>query len=218
MEANQWDERYRAGSVWSGEPNESLVALVEGLPVPAAPPAESLPRALDLGCGEGADALWLAGHGWEVVGVDWSGVAVDRARTAADALRSRATFVQGDARDASWLASLSPSRDFDLITASYVHPEPAERQRTFAHLARLLGPGGHLIVLAHAPEHGLLGLGGPPQDRLLSTADVIDALGLWESDRVVLSETRSRELDGLLTAVDTVVLVSAAVDPVGPNR
>lgn len=67
-----WEERYRQSErVWSGEPNSAVVAETAGL---------SPGRALDLGCGEGADAIWLAAHGWNVTGVDVSATAVERAR------------------------------------------------------------------------------------------------------------------------------------------
>src|SRR5215213_10656781 len=68
----EWNERY-AGSnqIWSGQPNQALVTEVFELP-----PG----RALDVGCGEGADAVWLARRGWDVTGLDVSGVALDRAR------------------------------------------------------------------------------------------------------------------------------------------
>ncbi len=66
-----WNERYRSSErVWSGNPNPQLVAEVAGL----APG-----RALDVGCGEGADAIWLARRGWDVVATDISGVALERA-------------------------------------------------------------------------------------------------------------------------------------------
>src|SRR3982751_5268714 len=69
--ADEWDARYaEADQVWSGNPNGALVTEVSGLP-----PG----RALDVGCGEGADAVWLAGHGWDVTALDVSQVALDRA-------------------------------------------------------------------------------------------------------------------------------------------
>ncbi|RAE94395.1 class I SAM-dependent methyltransferase, partial [Burkholderia multivorans] len=72
--AGEWEERYAgAEAVWSGEPNPSLVDVVTELDL-------SPGRSLDVGCGEGADVLWLAARGWQAVGIDVSATAIDRAR------------------------------------------------------------------------------------------------------------------------------------------
>jgi SAM-dependent methyltransferase len=178
MDASGWNERYAASTVWSGEPNTALVAHVSGLT--NAPPAEGgpAPTALDLGCGEGADALWLASQGWDVTGVDWSDVALDRARHALREAELQARFVQGDATDPHFLAGLTPTGTFDLLTLAFIHPEPEERERAYAHLPALVASGGHLLVIAHDPEHAQRGLGGPPPARLLSPDDILTALHL----------------------------------------
>src|SRR5258705_2397341 len=74
-QAAEWDARYseRDGTMWSGRPNGRLVAEADGL-TPG--------RALDVGCGEGADAIWLARRGWTVTAIDISHVAVSPAREA----------------------------------------------------------------------------------------------------------------------------------------
>jgi 2-polyprenyl-3-methyl-5-hydroxy-6-metoxy-1,4-benzoquinol methylase len=78
MSAEEWDERYEEHDhrMWSGNVNGTLVIEIAGLPVG---------RALDVGCGEGGDAIWLASQGWQVTAVDISEVALDRARSAAGA-------------------------------------------------------------------------------------------------------------------------------------
>lgn len=197
MDASTWNERYRAATVWSGEPNEALVAHV---PAPGG-------RALDLGCGEGADALWLASQGWDVVGVDWAGVALDRARRAAAESGLDVHFVEGDATDESLLSSLSPTGTFDLVTVGFMHPEPAERAEVFAHLPGLVAPGGYLVVLAHDPEHGTRGFAGPPPHRLLSAGAIVALLDLPEDFEVQVSTVRPRVRDGEVTALDSVVLL-----------
>lgn len=105
-----WDQRYSsAGQVWSGDPNRMLVEEVATL-VPG--------TALEVGCGEGADAIWLAEHGWQVMGVDFSAQALSRAAERAPAsLAGRLTWQQADIRD--W----QPGDDtrYDLVTASYMH-------------------------------------------------------------------------------------------------
>src|SRR3954465_11549563 len=99
----EWDARYseRDGTMWSGRPNGRLVAEVADL----APG-----RALDVGCGEGADAIWLARRGWDVAAVDISEVAVGRARDAAQLAGATVAWVCGDA-----LQTLFAARSFDLV-------------------------------------------------------------------------------------------------------
>jgi SAM-dependent methyltransferase len=135
--AAAWDARYaEAERVWSGNPNGALVTQVAGLP-----PG----RALDVGCGEGADAVWLAERGWDVTALDVSQVALERA-----ALHARQAGVQVRWIHAGLLeASLSPG-GFDLVSAQY----PALR-RTPTHeaeraLLAAVAPGGLILVVHHA--------------------------------------------------------------------
>jgi SAM-dependent methyltransferase len=209
MDRDQWNERYTERAVWSGEPNSALVENAPAVPHPGA-------RALDLGCGEGADALWLAGRGWHVTGVDWAGVALDRARAVAARAGSGATFVEGDITDAGWLAGLSPSGAFDLVTLAFLHPEPEDRARFYSPLPGLVALGGHVLVIAHDPEHGSRGLPGPPAHRLLAVSDIVAALALPDGFEVITARTTRRlgepEADGsrAVVAVDAVVLVHRA--------
>ena len=143
----EWDRRYSDSQrLWSGRPNGALVAEVAGL-TPG--------RVLDVGCGEGADAVWLAGRGWDVTGLEVSGVALERAaRHAADA-----------GVDVRWVhaglveASLPPA-SFDLVSAQYPAllrtPDAAPERALLAAVA----PGGVLLLVHHAgmethqPEDG----------------------------------------------------------------
>lgn len=208
MDAAGWNERYLASTVWSGEPNAALVGVVSDLAEPTTGGRGQAARtALDVGCGEGADVLWLASQGWDVTGVDWSDVALERAASAVTAAGLDARFAQGDATDAEFLTGLSATGTFDLITVGYIHPEPDERDRAYAHLPALMSPGGHLLVVTHDPEHGLLGFAGPPAARLLSPDDILAALHLPNGQEVLIREVRAREQDGQVTAMDSVVLV-----------
>lgn len=209
MDSHAWNERYRAATVWSGQPNEALVNHIPERSAGATGDSRR-PTALDLGCGEGADALWLASHGWSVVGVDWAGVALDHARGAAEELGLDARFVEGDVTDSAFLAGLSPSGTFDLVTVGFLHPEPEDRARMFAHLAGLVAADGHLFVLAHSPAHGERGLPGPPPHRLLSVPEILALLDLPDDFSVEVSATHTRERDGAVAAVDSVVLVHRA--------
>ena len=210
MDASGWNERYAASTVWSGEPNAALVDNVTGLAEASSGKGNATPTALDIGCGEGADARWLASQGWAVTGVDWSDVALERARSAIREADLQATFVQGDSTDPALLAGLSPTGTFDLITLAFIHPEPDERDSTYAPLPALVAPGGHLLVVAHDPAHGDHGHGGPAPARLLSPNDILAALHLGEGFEVLVADVQSRQKDGEVVALDSVVLVRRA--------
>jgi thioredoxin reductase/SAM-dependent methyltransferase len=130
-----WDDRYhQRPKVWSGAPNTALVTEVEGI-VPG--------TALDVGCGEGGDAIWLAGQGWAVTGLELSTVALDRAAAAATAAGVTLHLVHHDLTQADAPAT------YDLVTASYVHVPGDLRQLLFTRLAAAVAPGGTLVVLGH---------------------------------------------------------------------
>jgi 2-polyprenyl-3-methyl-5-hydroxy-6-metoxy-1,4-benzoquinol methylase len=135
-----WDDRYgSADRIWSGQPNVQLVAQVAGLP-----PGE----ALDVGCGEGADAIWLAARGWHVTAVDVSGVALDRgARLAAAAGDQVATRITWQQRD-MLVWDPGPAR-YDLVSAQFMHlPRPAQ-DSMHTRLAAAVRPGGTLLIVGH---------------------------------------------------------------------
>src|SRR3954452_483441 len=128
-----WEDRYgQPDAVWSGNPNERLVEQAGDLAAGAA---------LEVGCGEGADAIWLASRGWTVTAVDFSQAGLDRARQHAEAagrdLAGRITWQRVDVR--SWAA---PAASYDLVTAHYFHQPAALRQQLFAGLAAAVRPGG----------------------------------------------------------------------------
>jgi SAM-dependent methyltransferase len=140
-----WEERYRE-AVWSGEPNRQLVDEATALPAGTA---------LDAGCGEGGDALWLAGQGWQVTAVDFSTTALVRGRTRACelGLDGRIDFQHADLR--TWTP---PAGRFDLVTAHYLHLPSEVRGPLFERLAAAVAPGGTLLVVGHlltdADGHG----------------------------------------------------------------
>jgi SAM-dependent methyltransferase len=138
-EAQQaWEEHYgERDRVWSGRVNVRLAELVE----PMAPG-----RALDLGCGEGADAMWLAGHGWRVTAVDISQTALDRAAADAAArnLGDRIDFQRHD------LSESFPDGAFDLVSAQFLHsPVPLDRTRLLRRAAQAVVACGTLVVVDH---------------------------------------------------------------------
>jgi SAM-dependent methyltransferase len=136
-QAAEWDARYneREGAMWSGRPNGRLVAEVTGL---------SPGRALDVGCGEGADAIWLARRGWTVTAIDVSEVALSRAREAAQVAGTAVDWVCGDA-----LQTPFPARSFDLLSMQYPALPKAAGEAAVRALLDTVRPGGLLLAVYH---------------------------------------------------------------------
>lgn len=171
-----WWETFYAenGSRWSGRPNVSLVREVGGLPAG---------RALDVGCGQGADAIWLARQGWTVTGVDVSATALAAAADAASAA-GVAEAIAWERHDAG--ATL-PTGPFDLVTTSYLHsPVEIPRGEILRAAAGVVGPGGTLLVIGHAPSEEHTHADLPTLEEV--RADLAPATGGWEP---VTSELRS---------------------------
>lgn len=135
--AAEWDERYgeRGGAMWSGRPNGRLRDEIAG---------RTPGRALDVGCGEGADAIWLARNGWDVTAVDISGVAVGRARAAADLAGVTVEWVRGDA-----LRTPFPAGSYDLVSLQYPALPKAAGEAALRSLLDALRPGGLLLAVYH---------------------------------------------------------------------
>jgi SAM-dependent methyltransferase len=165
MEAHEWDERY-AGTelVWSAEPNRFVAAEVADLPVG---------RAVDLGAGEGRNAIHLARLGWQVTAVDFSRVALDKGRTVAGDL----PIIWECADATTWVAP----EPVDLVFEAYLHVPPAARRRTTANAFASLRVGGTFLVVGHDTSNLTEGTGGPQDPEVLMTAqDVLadlDATG-----------------------------------------
>jgi SAM-dependent methyltransferase len=182
LDAEFWDERYRSSPhVWSGRPNPQLVAEI----------ADRTPgRALDVGCGEGADAIWLARRGWDVVATDISGVALERAaRHARESDPSAAARIEW--RHVDLLADAPRPDSFDLVSAHFMQLPPEPRRRLFAALAAAVRPGGTLLVVGHDPSDLSTGVDRPPMPERFYTADEIACL-LDASWTVVVNEARPR--------------------------
>ena len=161
-----WDERYGSRDlVWTGRPNAALVAEAATL-TPG--------TALDVGCGEGADAMWLATQGWRVTGSDVSRVALERA--AAHTPPELASLITWSRMD---LTTWEPSARYDLVSAQFVLHFPsalhAERDRLFARLASAVAPGGSLIVVGHSVLDMGTTIPRPPDTSLFFTADDLAA-------------------------------------------
>ena len=185
---DRWNERYLARPrVWSGSPNPVLVDEATRL---------AAGRALDIGCGEGADALWLAERGWQVLGIDVSDAAIDRARDEAHSrtvsgglgLAGSAEFRRADLRD--WVPE---RRAFDLVIAFFVHLPVDERDLVFGRLADAVSPGGTLLLVGHAVSDATSGVGRPAAHLLVDESDLLPyAAGFTTAQ----ASTRAREVDG----------------------
>ena len=175
-----WEARYRsrAEGIWSGQPNAVLVAEV----------AELAPgTALDVGCGEGADAMWLAERGWQVTGVDISQVALDRAAAQGAARGLRVDWVQADL-----LAEPPAEAAFDLVTAHFMQLPTPERVALYDRLAAAVRPGGTLLLVGHHPLDMHTTIGRPHLPEMFFTAEELAVRLDPEVWQVQVVDARSR--------------------------
>ncbi len=193
-----WDSRYEAADqIWSGNANPQLVAEV----------ADLRPgRALDVGAGEGADAIWLAERGWTVEAVDISPVALERGRRQAEPLgpeiAGRITW-----RAADVLTDPLGPDTYDLVSLQFMQFDLAERTGLFERAVAAVAPGGTLLIVGHHPSvlHG--GLGPEHMAERFYTADEIVEL-LDDDWTVVTAEARPRTMnvEGAETTIHDTVL------------
>jgi len=191
MQRDDWDRRYAAvENLWATRPNRFLVAEAQDLP-----PG----RALDLACGEGQNAIWLATLGWEVTGVDYSEVAITKARARAERDGVAVEFTSAD------LVEYDPApAAYDLVLVLYLHIPSAERGAVHAKASAAVAPGGTFLLLGHDLANATEGVGGPSDRDLLYTADEIAAeLPDLEIEKatIVLRDVDGEDRD----AIDTIV-------------
>ena len=193
MDSAGWDTRYRASDlVWGGEPNRFVAEEFTGTP-----PG----RALDLGAGEGRNAIWLAGLGWQVTAVDFSAVAVDRARRLAEQRGAMVDWVVADLRD------YQPTPGgFDAVVVAYLHLPPADLNVVLGRAAQALAPGGRILVVGHDVTNIKQGIGGPQDPGVLHTPPGIVAalpgLSVRRAERVRRPVAAGQ---GVVDAIDTLV-------------
>jgi SAM-dependent methyltransferase len=175
-----WEERYAHGHAeWSGRPNDVLVAET----------ADLRPgTALDVGCGTGGDAIWLAEQGWQVTAVDLSRTALARAAAAAAerGVAERTTWQYADVT--SWVPA---ERAFDLVTTAFLHVPGGVRDAVVARLAAAVAPGGTLLVTQHDPADLHTIRHGQDPDLFATGQQLAAALPEGEFE-VLLAEARAR--------------------------
>lgn len=203
MQPEEWDARYREaaqtnpGRLWQSAPSPDLIAAVSTLPTG---------RALDVATGDGRNALWLAGIGWQVTAVDSSVGGLEIARARATDAGLTIDWQRGDARD--W----APATVFDLVTVTYLQLPDADLRAILARVAGWLAPGGSLVVIGHDVANLVTGAPGPRDPAVLNTpdqlSDAVNGAGL----EVTIARTLSRVApehagdDSGATALDTLLV------------
>ena len=196
MDREAWNRRYAdAGLVWSADANRFLVEEVSNLP-----PG----RALDLGAGEGRNAIWLAERGWRVTAVDFSDIALQKARRLAEARGVHVEWIEADLR------TYAPAADaFDLVVVLYIHLPGRERRALVRRAADAVAMGGTLLVVGHDRSNLDEGHGGPQDPSLLfGPDDITDDLAGIEGLRVVRADRVLRPVmtdAGERSAIDALI-------------
>jgi len=192
---DEWNRRYAGAElVWTARPNRFLVAEVAGL---------QPGRVLDLACGEGRNAVWLAEQGWAATGVDFSDVALDKARALAGARGVSVEWVHADLLDYRPAAAA-----YDLVLLFYLQLPAHERRRVLRAAADGVAAGGTLLLVAHDSRNLEHGHGGPSDPGVLYTPEDVaadlDGSGL-ELERAELARRTVETGDGERVALDALV-------------
>jgi SAM-dependent methyltransferase len=196
VEREDWNRKHGEGGMLFGvEPNRFLVAEVNGL---------SPGRALDLACGAGRNAVWLAEQGWTVTGADFSDVALSNARALAAERGVEVEWVQADVRE--WVP---PAGAYDLVVVLYLHVPAEERRLVLERAAEAVAAGGTLLVVGHDIDNLTRGYGGPKDPRVLFGPDDVAAelpgLAVEKAERVrrpvATDEGEVEAIDALVRAV-----------------
>lgn len=195
MDRHAWNDRYaQADLVWTAEPNATFATEVASLPPGTA---------LDLGAGEGRNAIWLVEQGWTTTAVDFSDVALDKARQLAEARGADIDTVVADVTEYAPLAEA-----YDLVAVIYLQLPAPQRTEVHRRAAAAVAPGGTLIVLGHDTTNLTDGHGGPQDPTVLFTPDDVvgdlAATGLTVTKAERVNRTVATP-DGDRTAIDALV-------------
>jgi SAM-dependent methyltransferase len=195
MDQNDWNVRHAAREIdWEVRPAAALAGEFVDVP--------SRGRALDLGCGQGRNAVWLAQRGWQVTAVDYSDVAINRGRQLAAAKGVDVQWIEADVT-----SHVPPAGAFALVVIAYLQIPASHRRKVLAQAAAALASGGTLFMVGHARLNLTEGTGGPKNPDLLWDPEEIERelAGLGLVVQRVGHVYRSAETpDGVGTAIDTV--------------
>lgn len=193
FEQPAWDERYAGdGRIWSGRPNAVLAADAAGL----APG-----RALDLGCGEGGDAIWLAERGWQVTAADFSEAGLARAAQHAQERGVEVEWRHADLR--SWTPE---GEQWDLVTSHFLHLLGDGMLEATRQMAAAVAPGGTLLVVGHHRDDVHTGLRWSAPGVLFTGEDLRPAVDPELFDVEVEDRERSETRDGVTHTVKDAIL------------
>jgi SAM-dependent methyltransferase len=201
MDRHQWDERYATDElIWRAEPNRFLVEEATGM---------EPGRALDLACGEGRNAIWLAERGWAVTGVDFSSVGLAKARRLAAQRGVDVTWLEDDV-----VAWAPPRESFDLVLVFYLQLPAVDRRRALAGAAAALAPGGTIVMVGHDSTNLTEGHGGPKDPAVLYGPEDLasDLAGL----EVVRAQRVRRPVETESGVVDAIDALLRARKPIRP--
>lgn len=194
MDAAAWNARYAGDEdlVWASTPNQ---IVAEELAVRPIPPG----TALDLGCGEGRHAVWLAAHGWRVRAVDFAEAGIAKGRRLATHAGVDVDWVVADVVDHD------PGGRFDLVLLAYLHLEWPAMSAVLERAARSLHRGGTLLAVGHHVDNLEQGIGGPQDRRVLHDPAAVAA---WAAEHDELDVVRAERVErpvGAGIAIDSVV-------------
>jgi SAM-dependent methyltransferase len=178
VKRDDWNRRYAESELlWTAQPNRFLVAEADDL---------RPGRALDLACGEGRSAIWLAEQGWQATGIDFSEVALEKGRRLAQERGVQVEFLHADL-----LEYEPPESAFDLVCILYLQVPADERRLVLRRAAAAVAPGGTLLLVAHDTSNLEGGTGGPSDPAVLYTPEEVavelPGLEIEKAERVLRS-------------------------------
>ncbi len=195
MDSAEWDERYSTKEyVWAIEPNQFVKAHLSDL---------KPGTAIDLGAGEGRNAVWLASNGWTVTAVDFSEGGLEKGRRLAADQDVTVDFVRADA------TTYAPDQPVDLVVLSYLQLDSEGRKAVLDHAHTWLNPGGTIFLIAHDASNVTSGYGGPPSADTCYTIDEINAA--WSDldiSTAIVADRVVETPDGTRTALDTLAIAT----------